>query len=86
MPKPERLLVTIISEIHPDFAGVPARVGGWATCAIVTATPALSGDDIEKEFGIRMASPNHVLRTGQLSVDWTELKKIIVHGGKKIIR
>ena len=67
----------------PDFASIPARVGGWATHAIVTSTPALSGDDIEKEFGIRMASPNHVLRTGQLSVDWTELKKIIVHGGKK---
>lgn len=66
----------------PDFAAIPARIGGWATHAIVTATPALSGDDIEKEFGIRMATPNHVLRTGQLSIDWPRLKEIIVRGEK----
>lgn len=66
----------------PDFASIPARVGGWINHAGVTAQPALSGDEIEKEFGIRMASPNHVLRTGQLSVDWPRLKEIIVRGEK----
>lgn len=47
---------------------------------LVTAAPALSGDEIDKEFGIRMATPNHVLRTGQLSIDWPRLKEIIVRG------
>lgn len=68
------------SELIPDFAPIPARIAGWASHAKLTAKPALSGDRIEQEYGIRMASLNFVLRSGELSADWVRLKDIIVSG------
>lgn len=68
------------SKLIPDFAPIPARIAGWASHTELTAKPALSGDQIEQEFGIRMASPNFVLRSGALSADWVKLKEIIVSG------
>lgn len=67
-------------ELIPPFADIPARIAGWATYDQLTARAALSGTEIEQQYGFRMSSANFVLASGELSFDWEKLKSVIVGG------
>lgn len=59
-----------VRRLIAEFRDVPARVSGWVPHEFLTSMPLLSGDEIKKKFDIQMASPNYVLRTGDLQTDW----------------
>lgn len=62
----------------PDFAGIPARIAGWASHGQLTEKQALSPVEIKAAFDVTMAKPNYVLLSGQLQTDWAALKSLIV--------
>lgn len=54
----------------PDFESIICRVCGWISSEDLIASGLKDGTEIEKQYGIRMSSPNYIRLTGQLSWDW----------------
>lgn len=62
----------------PAFDNIPCRIGGWILLKDLKAGGLLTGDKIYKKYGIQMASPNYIKVTGDLSVNWEKMLKLII--------
>lgn len=61
----------------PDFAEIPCRIAGWITHRDLTKTRALTGDEINTVYKIRMDSDNYIKTNSDLSSDWQKFVKLI---------